>query len=674
MKKLLNYSFGCYVAGILLLSCQPDLGDYVDGFGKTGPDSSNVLTDTSTLLTNTSRYAKARLFPGLVCDNSRIDTTLTLDLNYNFVSNATLRISAPPVPLFSTGLYAAAGDLVTITIPENEYNLSVQIGAWSDDLTGKEAEGPLLRDARIVARKTLAPGVNTVRNLYGGHVYLVPSKPITSPVTIKFNRVCKSPDFVLGKTTNAQWHEEIRKSCVPWLELRSKHIIYVVSREFCLNRWIDDPQALMTEWDIAVREDFFKWMGLEDHPADPIDKSPQLPIRIVFDIQPSVGYGHSGNPIVVTNDYHWFGFSTDLTWLTGSNVWGIYHEIGHNAQMGLWSWSTLGETTNNLFNHKLARRNELSGRANGWPAKQDCWTCDHGSIMDKAITFATDPAANKNFDGTDARINGPQERKAPFLQIFDFIKPFKPGVNQTANDGWDFMPYLYKQGRRALRPPTSNILKHDFVYTNLCEFTKMDWRLFFKSWGIQLSNIALSSMAGKYPLMTTEVWKYNPIKRTGGNSSIDLYTPAYWAIQSYSTEEPTGEGAPNGLITALIDGNLNTFWHTQWSAQQKEPPHEVVLDLGAVTGSPLTFSKIRMAHRQNLSTRVKNLYVEYSNDLNIWTPVPGSPFAPANVAGYISLPLGTNITARYVRLRVPTRADVVSNNQFVAMAEFGVEK
>src|SRR5690606_18222790 len=151
---------------------KPDLGDYVDGFSRNGLDSTNLEVDTSTLLTNTSKYAKARVFPGLVCDNSRIDTTISMNLNYHHVTTASLRISVPPSPIFSTGLYAAPGDLVTITVPEGVYSLAVQVGAWTDDLTGKEAEEPLLRDPRIVERKALSPGENRVRNLYGGHIYI----------------------------------------------------------------------------------------------------------------------------------------------------------------------------------------------------------------------------------------------------------------------------------------------------------------------------------------------------------------------------------------------------------------------------------------------------------------------------------------------------------------------
>src|SRR5690606_35859552 len=125
---------------------------------------------------------------------------------------------------------------------------------------------------------------------------------------------------------------------------------------------------------------------------------------------------------------------------------------------------------------------------------------------------------------------------------------------------WGFMTYLYEQGRRSVRPPTSNILKHDFVYTKLCEYTKMDWRIFFNAWGIQISNIASANMFGRYPIMDKEIWKYNPATRDASNVgtvNVDLYSPANWAIESFTSEEPTGEGASNGKAIFLIDGDIN---------------------------------------------------------------------------------------------------------------------
>ncbi|UFH34322.1 DUF4998 domain-containing protein [Flavobacterium acetivorans] len=54
-----------------------------------------------------------------------------------------------------------------------------------------------------------------------------------------------------------------------------------------------------------------------------------------------------------------------------------------------------------------------------------------------------------------------------------------------------------------------------------------------------------------------------------------------WTIAGFSSEEPA-EGAPNGLATATIDGNLATFWHSAWAQSQPVFPHYFIIDMGAV--------------------------------------------------------------------------------------------
>lgn len=51
-----------------------------------------------------------------------------------------------------------------------------------------------------------------------------------------------------------------------------------------------------------------------------------------------------------------------------------------------------------------------------------------------------------------------------------------------------------------------------------------------------------------------------------------------WEVTGFSTEEPA-EGAPNGLVTAALDGNLGTFWHTQWNGGSPGYPHYFVVDM-----------------------------------------------------------------------------------------------
>lgn len=671
--KHLYYS----LVGILLLavfSCQKSDINIKDGFPGSGKDSASVTVDTSTTKVDASKFAEARIFPGLVCaEEPRISKTLSMNLDFNAVPT-TLRINVPPYPQFSTGFYAAPGEVITIDVPANMYSLSVQIGAWTDNLTGKIAQGnPVKRAPIVYMKQQLAPGRNQLRNLYGGHVYILSNVPVKNPVSITFGNVCNSPDFVLGQTNAAQWQTAIRTSCVPFLELRSKNFTIVVPREYCLQYPIADPADMLTEWDMGMDEDVYGWTGLTENAADPLDKSPMLPMRFVLDVDPVVGYGHNGFPIVAVQDQYWFTSFSNVNRLKNADVWGVYHEIGHNFQQGWWSWSTLGETTNNLFIYKLANRMYRRGLTSAWPPKEHLNAAESAT----AISFANDAAGGKNFDGTDARINSPFFRLVPFLQIFDKVPANWDGNGMP--DGWGFFPYLYSQTRRALRQPGSDLAKHDYFFEALCDYTKKNWVVFFIKWGIQVSDVTLARVAAKgYPIMNKDFWNYNPSSRTGGNNTfnVDPYAKSNWKVSSFSSQEAGGEGPVNGYAATIIDGNPSTFWHSRWSGTAAVPPHWIIVDFNNFTRADNAISIIGFTfhQRQSLTRNIKNLRVETSMNGTTWTQVLGSPFALQQVTAGQTKMLPAPINARYVRLWVNAAADVFDGTQFAALGEFDVVK
>jgi hypothetical protein len=51
-----------------------------------------------------------------------------------------------------------------------------------------------------------------------------------------------------------------------------------------------------------------------------------------------------------------------------------------------------------------------------------------------------------------------------------------------------------------------------------------------------------------------------------------------WEIVDFSTEEPA-KGGGNGVASAAIDGDINTFWHTQWSGGSPGYPHFFTVDM-----------------------------------------------------------------------------------------------
>lgn len=90
-----------------------------------------------------------------------------------------------------------------------------------------------------------------------------------------------------------------------------------------------------------------------------------------------------------------------------------------------------------------------------------------------------------------------------------------------------------------------------------------------------------------------------------------------WSITA-NTEETSGEGVGNGIATCLLDGNLNSFWHSQWSGSSISLPHILTVD----TKETVTFTQFGLMQRQHSSFRdvvAGNFYV--STDGSTWTKV-----------------------------------------------------
>ncbi|WP_182958454.1 M60 family metallopeptidase [Pedobacter gandavensis] len=631
-NNLLTASLALMLLAVLP-SCKKYGTAFKDGYNDaSGNEQGTITVDTAMSRVDRSMYAKARVFPGLVdaAEPRLINEKVKLDLNFSSSTAQTLRISVAPSPQFSTGYYAPAGELIKIVVPAGISGLSVQVGGHTDNLTGHD---PLLRDPIIYTVKQLFPGVNYVRNLYGGTIYIRAQVAIAQPVELIFTGAVKAPDFVLGEITDAEWNKKVQESSVPWLEMRSKRVIFLIPRSFLLRMPVANPTALMTEWNAKFELDYNGWMGLSDNSADIRDRSPQSAWRGILDIQLSVGYGHSGFPFVGTMDDEWFGGMTNLQSLLNGSNWGTYHEFGHNCQQGLWSWSTLGETTNNLFSFKIANRNKV-GYAGLHPAMPNANT--------EALAFAASKTA-KNFDTYS--VFGPFHRIIPFLQIFDLY-------------GYDAMAYLYTEARHAARTPLTDIEKHDFVYEKFSDYAKTDLKLFFEAWGIDLTPQMKSKVAALYPRLTKTIWTYNPMTKTGGTGAV-IIEPTVTA----SSEERVGEGT-NGFAKNLIDNNNNTFWHSQW---QGSPLGAMPYTLTYDFGEPTLAKGMYFVPRDNASQRPKDIDIFTSTDNVNWTKEGSTVMTNAFSRFNYNFPAAK--TARYYRLVIKNNH---SGTSFAALAELGL--
>lgn len=637
-----------FVIVVLLVSCGKYGYDFEDGHTAGDTEPSGIETDTTMYEADKSLYHRARIYPGLVGDNvPRIqDTTITFDLDYVRVTSQDIKVNVTPPAIFSTGLYAPAGENIRVIVPEGVIGLTMQIGVHMDNLSGKT---PLRRDPLIYTRKELFPGVNYVKNLYGGTIWILPNQAIKNPVSLQFAGAVRSPDFILGETDQEEWLRDVQNTQVPWIELRSKRATWSVPRSLII-RYPQDVAQIeegMKEWNRVYEEDYYKWMGLEEDTEDVRNRFPDLPERAVLDIQPSVGYGHSGNPFVGQMDRYWFKSLVDPNL---GDAWGTFHEIGHNYQQpNTWSWNGLGETTNNLFVFKTENRMGRSDLATH-PALEEAFA--------SALTYAANPGT-KNFV-TDEEIDDPFKRLTPFLQIFHRAE----GVN--GEEGWDFMPHVYRAARNTQYAFGLDEAKRDFFYRELCKFTGRDWARFFSAWGIRISTLAKNEMRELYPPIETSIWTYDPWTHTGGDDAL----PPKYDIDSgdfeYSsnTEVATNDG--DGFA-ALNDGNYSTYWHTCWSGCEVPTALPVTIDMDMQEVQ--AYKGVYYSNRPHSMVN-KRIKVYRSNDGSNWTLLGDYTDLPGSQGQREEIEFDTIQNSRYIRFEFPDPNGVGSEH--VALGQMGV--
>jgi hypothetical protein len=55
-----------------------------------------------------------------------------------------------------------------------------------------------------------------------------------------------------------------------------------------------------------------------------------------------------------------------------------------------------------------------------------------------------------------------------------------------------------------------------------------------------------------------------------------------WSIESFSSQEVSGEGPVNGRATTTIDGDKLTFWHSRWTSGGSQFPHHIAVNMNRV--------------------------------------------------------------------------------------------
>jgi hypothetical protein len=389
------------------------------------------------------------------------------------ISGRTLSIDTKVPAWHSTGLYAAPGEAITVNFPPSAVGkgLAVRIGAHRDTLWNVDT-WPRFPEITVEKRIT-APSMR-IANAFGGTVYVVvPDNSTLGSVPVTISGAVAQPYYVRGKTTTAEW-EALKNAPAPWAEIQGDRVIITVPSYVVRN--IRDPEGVARYWDEVA-----------DAAADlyGIPRERKRQERYCVDIEISAGYMHSGYPIMTHDDVD--RSFVNLSLLRGSDgnkTWGFYHELGHNHQRPEWTWSGLGEVTNNLFS--------LYGGEQFNKTDPD-YTGSHGAVApatrrDRLVKYL---ANGVSFEGMNSD---------PFLTLTFFIQ-----LRQAF--GWEPFKKVFAeyQGLPDAERPGTELEKHDQFLTRFSRAVDKDLGPFFTAWGLPTSEAARKSVA-QWPRWMPDDW------------------------------------------------------------------------------------------------------------------------------------------------------------------------
>ncbi len=436
----------------------------------------------------------------------------------------------------STGLYAAPGEMITVTLPaaDADKGLAIRIGAHTDDISGL-ASWP--RDPEITMQQPLTSTTVRVASPYGGPVYVVVPDPCTlGTVPVTISGAVAAPYFIKGKTDLTAW-KTIRQAPGPWAELQGDRVILTVPSSVVRN--LDDPQALMVYWDQVLD-------AAADLYAIPHERKRQE--RYCTDVEISAGYMHSGYPIMTHMDVA--PTFVDLTVMRGDDggkTWGFYHEMGHNHQQSDWTWDGCGEVTNNLFSlYGDETFNDAYRGGDYFHAHPAVTPTERMTRLVKYLAAGA-PYAQWTND--------------PFLALTFFIE-------LRREFGWAPFTQVFKE-YETLGPnehPQTDEDKRDQFMERFSHAIGKNLGPFFQAWGIPTSDAARASIADLPTWMSPELTAAQASAKEASvpgspASGAPVRVPAYTAYTEPDSDPDGVDISPEHGVTGWVDSKEQIVWY-----------------------------------------------------------------------------------------------------------------
>lgn len=357
----------------------------------------------------------------------------------------------------TTGLYAPPGEVITVRLTAAALGagLQLRIGAQSDELWNRPRWE---RHPAICMRRALDAREVAMASPHGGALYVELSNDLAEPLELTIDGAVGAPRFTLGRTTAAEWRTS-RREPAPWAELEAQHVILSVPSSAI--RGLDDPTELLELWDRVMQ-------SYPELDGRPLAKRPE---RFVPDVDISAGYMHSGYPVMTHLDAApWFVDHDRILGRPDPQIWGLWHELGHNRQHSDWTFDGTVEVTCNLYTLFVLDR--ISG----------VQPIEHPRIATLEQRFEEYRERGSDFA---------EWKRDPFLALYMYVQ-------LQAAFGWESFQRVfatYSQLAPANRP-NGDAAKRDLWLTTFSRTVERDLSGFFELWGVPTSQAARDSLSG----------------------------------------------------------------------------------------------------------------------------------------------------------------------------------
>ncbi|KAH0508905.1 TRPM8 channel-associated factor 3 [Microtus ochrogaster] len=367
----------------------------------------------------------------------------------------------------STGLYLPEGQVAQITLPSEVTNakLKVLIGCHTDNISEAKAYN---RPPVMTYTHDLNESPKSISWLYGGLLYIVvPPKYNQDNVSITISGAVSAPYYRMGETTQEEWKNLIKHSKAPWGELATENIILTVPTGNLKD--LQDPFPLLQLWDKMLQA--VARLAATHFPF-------QRPERVVLDKQISLGFLHSGYPIMGHTSIA--KGTVDEVTIRSHGSWGVIHELGHNQQKG--SWSFLPHTTEALCN---------------------LWSV---YVHETVLNIHRDQAhPTLNPDLRKQRIKNHLAKGAP-LSNWVVWTALETYLQLQEGFGWEAFIKIFADYQSLSSFPQNNKDKMNLWVKKFSEVVRKNLVPFFEAWGWPVQNEVAESLA------YLPEWQENPMK------------------------------------------------------------------------------------------------------------------------------------------------------------------